>query len=233
MITGENLEIEGKGIDQDTKDVCGNFIFNTNHKAALRKTRNDRRFAHFYTAQQDEADLGRDGLTGGYMTNLYDWLRGTGAYAHLGAGYGFAIVAELLHTWPIPDEFNPATNCQRAPITSSTNEAIDEGLGLVEQHILEAIEEDRLGFRNGWISSTFLTKFLDEQQLKVTPKQRPQIMRAVGYVPHPHLPGGRMQSVVLPDAAKPVVYLKIGHPDALHEVPPIIAKKYTESQVDK
>ena len=65
MITGgDGLEIEGKGVDQISADVCGNFMFNSNHKDAVRKTQNDRRFCVLFSAQQQAADLTRDGMGG-------------------------------------------------------------------------------------------------------------------------------------------------------------------------
>src|SRR5690606_25802654 len=98
MVTGERLEIEGKGIDQASREICGNFLFNTNHKGQIRKTLNERRFAVFYTPQQEYADLIRDGLTEQYHTRLFDWAKGTGDFAAFGKNYGFSIIAELLHT---------------------------------------------------------------------------------------------------------------------------------------
>src|SRR6185437_1488528 len=138
------------------KGICCNFILNTNHKDGLRKTSDDRRFAPFYTPQQTVADLTRDGLTGDYFFKFTNWL-----YAD-----GFAIVSEFLHTYDIPDEFNPATKCQRAPLTSSTESAVTHGLGSLEQEILEAIEQGRPGFRGGWISSLQLDRLLGELNLK-------------------------------------------------------------------
>ena len=39
MITGgRGIEIEAKGVDQVSADICGNFIINTNHKDGVRKT---------------------------------------------------------------------------------------------------------------------------------------------------------------------------------------------------
>ena len=111
MITGgDGLEIEGKGVDQISADVCGNFMLNSNHKDAVRKTKNDRRICMLFCAQQQAEDLTRDGMSGDYFPKLYDWLRED----------GYAIVSDLLHTFPIPNEFNPATSCQRAPVTTST-----------------------------------------------------------------------------------------------------------------
>ncbi|MEE8207126.1 MAG: DUF5906 domain-containing protein, partial [Nitrospinaceae bacterium] len=79
MITGgDGLEIQLKGVDQITVDVCANFILNSNHKDALVKTKNDRRFAIFYTHQQEADDLLRDGMSGNYFPDLYNWLRAGG-----------------------------------------------------------------------------------------------------------------------------------------------------------
>ena len=58
MITGgDGLEIQFKGADQVTADICANFMLNSNHKDAIQKTQSDRRFAVFFTAQQTAADL--------------------------------------------------------------------------------------------------------------------------------------------------------------------------------
>ncbi|URG13006.1 hypothetical protein B2_13 [Stenotrophomonas phage B2] len=231
MITGKNLEIQNKGVDQETKDVCGNFIFNTNHKSGVVKTRNDRRFAMFYTAQQENEHLARDGLDGAYMSNLYDWANGEGAWEAYGPGYGFSIVSELLHTWPIPEHLNPAIKCQRAPITSSTHAALMAGRGLIEQYVMEAVEEGKSGFRGGWISSLALTRLLDDQRLKLSPASRPDTLKALGYIPHPGLPGGRVHSAVMPDGGKPVLYVKEGTPLAQLVEYHAISKAYSDAQL--
>jgi hypothetical protein len=141
MITGgTGLEIQAKGVDQISADICANFIFNTNHKNGMRKTRGDRRFAFFYTAQQTVEDVLAAGMGGDYFPALYDWLRAE----------GYAIVSELLHTMPIDPEFNPAGACMRGPVTSTTEEAIEQSLGSVEQEIQEAIEQGTPGFAGGW-----------------------------------------------------------------------------------
>lgn len=210
MITGTRMEIQQKGVDQITKDICGNFIFNSNHKGAVRKTMNDRRIAVMFSAQQELADFKRDGMDGRYMADLYDWAKGEGAFKHLGRNYGFSVVAELLNTWEIPDHLNPATSCQRAPQTSSTQDAIAEGRSLVEQYILEAVEEERTGFRGGWISSHYLTQMLDEQRLNLSPASRAETLKVMGYVPHPGLARGRVNNTTMPDAAKPILYILEG-----------------------
>jgi hypothetical protein len=123
--------------------IVANGMATTNYKTAVRKTAdNARRLAMFYTAQQTVADLERDGMTG-TTSRACTWLEAD----------GFAIVAELLHTYPIPDEFNPATTLHRAPATSTTDEAITESRGPVEQAIMEAVAQGLPGFMGGYVSS--------------------------------------------------------------------------------
>ena len=203
MITGENLEIEGKGVDQINASVCGNFIFNSNHRDAIRKTKNDRRFAVFFTAQQEAADLRRDGMSDGYFTNLYDWLRGE----------GYAIITEVLSTYPIPDEFNPATGCMRAPQTSSTTMAINASLGAIEQEIKESIDMGLPGFIGGFVSSIHLNLLLERigAARRLSHSKRKDMLHDMGYEYHPALVDGRVNNTVRPDNGKPKLFV---HKDA-------------------
>jgi hypothetical protein len=225
MITGgDGLEIEGKGADQITADICGNFMFNSNHKDAIKKTRNDRRFAVFYTAQQAAADLMRDGMAGTYMYDIYNWLREQG---------GYAMVSELLATWPIPDEFNPAGSCQRAPMTSSTEEAITSSLGGIEQEVMEAIHQQSPGFAGGWVSSHYLTELLERigRARAVPINKRPALMLSLGYVPHPALPDGRVNNTIQPDGNKPRLYVHQSSPLMALTLPAEVASMYTNAQL--
>jgi hypothetical protein len=175
MITGgDGLEIEGKGVDQISAEICGNFIFNTNHANGIRKTKNDRRFCWAATGQQAVEDLARDGMGGDYMPGIYRWLKEED---------GYAIVAEFLWTLPIPDEFNPAAGCQRAPSTTSTAAAIEAGLGCIEQEILAAAESDEQGFAGGWISSIAVERLLGRMgKAGAVPRnRRGDLLREVGY----------------------------------------------------
>lgn len=223
MITGKDLEIEGKGVDQFSANICGNFMINSNHKNAVPKTRNDRRLAFFYTAQQKREDLARDGMTPAYFANLWKWLREEN---------GFAIVSEMLHTRPIPDEFNPTTTCQTAPITSSTTEALSQSLGSIEQEIQESVIQERAGFCEPWISSVQLTKLLEEHNAarRVPRNKYDDLMLGLGYVPHPGLPDGRLDKVVAPDNSKPRLYIKQDHPHKYLLGADLIATAYVEAQ---
>ncbi|MGJ0509089.1 MAG: phage NrS-1 polymerase family protein [Methylocystis sp.] len=222
MITNDRLEIEGKNKDKATLNVCANFILNSNHKGAVRKTRKDRRFAHFYTAQQEPEDLDRDGMSGDYFIKLYDWLR---------AG-GYEYVNEFLHTYAIPDEYNPATKCQRAPVTSTTEEALALGLGRVEQEILEAIEREEVGFRGGWVSSMAVDKLLDRVNASraIPPNKRRDLLTNIGYDYHPQLVGGRVNNAVLPDGGKPRLFVKRGSELASIVGPAEVARAYCTAQ---
>lgn len=200
MITGgDGLEIERKGVDQINSDICGNFMFNSNHKDAVRKTQNDRRFCTLFSAQQHSEDLKRDGMTDGYFVNLYNWLRED----------GYAIVSEFLHTWAIPDQYNPATVCQRAPETTSTRHAIAVSTGIIEQEIMEAIDQGIPGFAGGWVSSIMLDKLLEKigAARRLSHHKRKSMLNDMGYEYHPALPEGRVNNQVLPDMGKPRLFV--------------------------
>ncbi len=222
MITGgDGLEIERKGVDQVSDDICGNFMFNCNNKSGLRKTRNDRRICVFYTAQQSADDVVVAGMGGDYFQKLYEWLRGD----------GYAIVADYLHTFAIPDELNPAKGCQRAPITSTTEAAITEGCGSIEQEIQEAVAQGLPGFCGGWISSIQLERLLERigASRRVSHNKRKEILADLGYIPHPALIDGRVNNLVLPDNGKPRLFIQATNSIALALPNPGIAAKSYET----
>ena len=203
LITNSRVEIQGKGQDQITGDNRANFIMCSNHKDAILKTRSDRRYCVFYTAQQDDKDLVRDKMNNGYFPDLYKWLRAE----------GYSIINDYLRTYAIPDALNPATSCHRAPATSSTDEAITVSQGGVEQEVLEAIDEGRPGFAGGWVSSMALDRLIKDRrdEKRITPNKRKELLAGLGYVLHPVLPSGRVNSVVAQEGGKPRLYIKAEH----------------------
>lgn len=220
MITATRLPVELKGVDQVMADVCCNWLLNSNHKGALRKTRNDRRFSHLYCAQQDQPDLARDGLTGAYFRKLIGWYRG-GGVAH---------VNHFLATYPIPEAYNPATG-QIAPLTSSTEEAIAESLGVLEQEVIEAIDTGVSGFRGGWVSSMALkTHLAGTRGAKLSGNKRRDLLRSLGYDWHPGLTKGQAHNTVLPDGGKPQLFIRNDHPLRSLVHPSEIARAYTNAQ---
>lgn len=201
MITSRQYDIQIKGADQVTCDICCNFMLNSNHKDGLRKTHNDRRFAPFFTAQQEAGHLERDGMVGDYFTDLYNWLRRD----------GYAIVADMLHNYKIPAEFNPAGQCHRAPTTSTTGEAILAGMGGVEAEILEAIESGRPGFSGGFVSGNKLAVLLKEigAQRRIPANKRRKLMQTIGYDWHPVLTNGRLATKSSFDGSRTVLYVRL------------------------
>jgi hypothetical protein len=222
MITGTRAGIQGKNADQVTTSICANFIFNSNHKNALGDAVKGRRYCVFYTAQQFESDLERDGMTGAYFTTLYLWAM-SGGFAH---------VTDYLHTYQVDAEFNPAGNCTRAPRTSAHAEVLVEALGPVEQEIMAAVTEDRPGFIGPWISSLALDRLLTStgNDKKIPRNRRRALLESLGYVRHPHLVDGRTNNAVLPDAGKTALYVKKGHPALELQGPAVIADRYSKAQ---
>lgn len=230
MITSdEGIQITLKGVDAAMKDICGNFIFLSNWRDALRLARGDRRIGAFFCAQQYPDDLVRDGLTEAYFSDLIDWAKAENAFR--GQTPGYDCIAEMLWTYEIADEFNPVLH-RRAPRTSSTEAAIREGLGTAEQEVLEAIEQHHVGFKGGFISSLRLNDFLKGINRTIPLSKQADFMRAIGYVLHPHLRDGRPNNVVMPDAGRPKLYV---HRDATEilalTVSADIARAYSEAQL--
>lgn len=222
MITNPRYAMRAMQRSQVMGDNRANFIFNSNHRDGWRKTRNDRRIAVFYTAQQTSDDVIRDGMGGDYFPRLYNWLRAD----------GYAIVADYLERYAIPDELNPATTCHRAPETSSTEEAIGASLGGVEQEILEAIDEQRSGFAGGWISSMALDNLLRDirKANAIPPNKRRELLQGLGYDWHPALNRGRVNNFVRTDQGKPRLFIKDGHISANIDTPAEVVRAYEAAQ---
>lgn len=201
MITNRRIPVQAKGRDQVTGDNRANFFMCTNHKDAVQKTEEDRRFCIFYTGQQTVEDIKAIGMGGEYFPKLYEWARNG----------GYAAVHGYLKRYPIPDALNPATNCHRAPETSSTKEAKEYSLGPVEQLILEAIEEDRTGFRGGWVSSIKTKELLEKKGYKIPNKKYREIMARIGHIAHPGLDTGRTNNRIEFENGKTRLYITKEH----------------------
>lgn len=222
---GSGTQIQQKGVDQVSMAICCNVMATTNYRNAIRKTPdNARRFAMFYTAQGTYADIVRDGMGGDYFPKLYNWLKKED---------GFAIVSELLHTYQIPDEFNPAKSMHRAPDTSTTAEAIVESRGGVEQQIAEAVAQGMPGFMGGWISSIMLDRLITDTLKmgnRLSHAKRREMLQGMGYVLHPGLAEGRVNNPVLPDGRKPQLFVMADHPARAIVGAAEIAKAYSTAQ---
>jgi hypothetical protein len=199
-ITNRRIEMQSKGGNQVMIDNRANFLLLTNHKDAISAIGGSRRYCSLLTAQQEYADIVRDGMDGDYFPNLYAWLRAD----------GFAIVAHYFQSYVIPAALDPAGACHRAPQTSSTAEAVEAAQSPVEQALLEAIASGERGFAGGWVSSHFLGLLLDARRLRAgcPPNAWDSVLQRLGYIKHPALPGGRVNNVVMPDGIKSRLWVR-------------------------
>lgn len=197
MITETRLEIQPKGVDKVTREVCFNAILNSNHKNGIRKEPDDRRIASFFSRQQKTGDLERDGLTEAYFTWLWNWAQSDG-WAH---------VAHYLSTEPIDEDFS-ATKC---PITTSTAEHIEVSRSPAEQEIMQAVRSGSSGFKAGWINILRVGQILDMKRNRSSLATRRDMVERLGYIPHPGLPDGQLL-VPLNDGTLPTLYVLANHP---------------------
>ena len=202
LVTEPRISIQAKGRDQATGDNRANFIFCMNNRTAVKKHRTDRRFAIFYTAQQEHGDLERTGLAGDYFVKFYKWLE-SGGYGHIN---------HFLRTWAIPVEFNPARGCNRAPETSSTAEAVLESRSEIAQQIAGAIDDGLQGFINGWISSIAVSNLLKKESVRFYKNQIGRAIKELDYVPHPGLKEGKSCRLIPAEGGRPKLYIpSAGH----------------------
>lgn len=193
MITNRRTEIHGKGQDQRTGDNRANFIMFSNHKDAVLKTENDRRYCVFYTAQQELGDLERDGMNSTYFAGLYGWLD-RGGYAH---------VADYLARREVSVDV-----MGRAPVTTSTAEAVRSSLGVAEQIIQEAIDLEEWGFRAGLVCTKTAGDLLRANGKRLSPQKVASALANLGYIRHPALAGS--DGKVSVDNSKRRLYVKRG-----------------------
>ena len=223
MITNDRLAKRAMQTDQVMHWNCSKFMFNANPRDAIQKTKKDRRYCVFFTAQQDEEDIERDGMGGNYFPELYKWLKKAG---------GYAMVAQYLEDYAIPEEFNPATVCMRAPTTSTTHEVLEASMGGVEQEVQEAIAEGRVGFSGGWVSSMAVDRLLHDLKAAriIPPNKRRDMLKSLGYDWHPALKGGRVNNVVPMDGGKPRLFIKQDHISANLTTPAEVVRAYEDAQ---
>lgn len=170
MISEETIEVQAKGVDQDLEDNFSNWMFFSNFKDAIPINQNARRFAVFYSAVQSQADLLARGMDGQYFNNFYNkWLLASNGRRH---------VAHWLHNYPIERGDIP----MRAPMTTSTLEAIRQSRGPVETLIYDAVEDQSEGFRGGWISTLAVHKGIKANGIRaVSGKTLATILETMGY----------------------------------------------------
>lgn len=222
LVTNNDGSVNPKGVDQRKTLNWANGIILTNHRDGIPLEEDERRYAVFYAAQQKAVDLIRDGLTEPYFVRLNDWMRNRD---------GFAITTDYLATFPIVEEFNPATHALRGPKTSAYAEVLVNSRGLAEQEIALAIQEGRVGFRGGWVSGLYMAQLLDEKRVTVPPNRRRAMMQALGYDWHPLMRNGGPNNSVSPDGRRSTLYVRVGHPVNESQTVGEAAEHYTKMQL--
>lgn len=207
MVTATRMEIRAMRTDKVMRDVCFNPLFISNDQTSLRCDPDQRRYAPFFCAQQHKADLRRDGLTPEYFRWFRDWLENRD---------GYAITAEYLSTLPLRAEAGPDFTI-RAPDTTSTQTAYGASRTAAEQELVHAIEQNREGFRGGWMSSHAVDmEFARSGRARsMSLNARRAVIDALGYIPHPSLPDGGFCAATMPDGNKYRLYVREGHPWAV------------------
>jgi len=220
IITDRTIPYQMKGVETN---VCRNMlgiIITSNHRDAIVKTKDDRRYATLISPHETADDILRDGMDEDYFARLEQFISDS------------STSAKLRHYFL---NRKVARHPNRAPETSSTAVAITASLGTVEQEVLEAIDEGRQGFAGGWVSSKALDNLLKmmRAERQVPPARRRDMMRSLGYDWHPGLKDGRVNNVIMIDGGKPRLYIKLGHIHANLENAADIARYYAAAQGDE
>ncbi len=224
LISEKDHGITYKGIDSMQKVICGNFIFTDNHKDAMKKQEDTRGICSLYCAQQSKHDRLRDGLTKEYFAKqLYPWLNSG----------GFAYVAHMLATMPIDPRYDPSGECQEAPDTSMTIEAIVDGRTGLEHDVSEWIELEQPGFCGDFVSVHMLKQHManfPQYSKSASPLKLKEMLGRLGYEMHRGLTNGRLAFEVAPDNTRPILYVKRDSWQANLTDAATIAQIYSQAQ---
>ena len=113
--------------------------------------------------------------------------------------------------------------------TSSSEEAIIESLGTLEQEIQAAVDEDRQGFRGGWISTHFLDLLLRDTGIRMARNKRRDVLIEMVYMAHPGLQNGQVNNPIQPDGCKPRLFIRPEH-HSVNMRGGDVAKAYSDDQ---
>ncbi len=193
MITETVSEVERKGVDSTTvRGSVVKYMLTGNDKNGLPITRDNRRIAPFFTGHQELEDLERDGIDEEYLDRLYKWL----------GQDGYAIVAHYLMHYPIDPEFNPAEKCQRAPFTSSTDEAIRACRPEIERHVGDAVDISRELAADGTVTHLQMQMFYRKHGHKMPGiTECTKLLRDFGFVWDKQVTWRRVPAPPAPEAA--------------------------------
>lgn len=200
-ITDKDLHIHQKGKDPFDTDNFTSWLMTTNHRDKMLASQGERRYAHFISALQTE-----DAVLGAYPS---DWWRGTPSHGALGPGRDwFAYYEHWFTTLGGCDAIRgflatvDVSNMPvRAPKTSTTQEALREGAGEVQNIIESAVAEHANGFRNGWVSSNAVRDLLRSEGIKQPPPvYLAKFLNALGYRESVRVNTSASERIDFPDA---------------------------------
>lgn len=106
------------------------------------------------------------------------------------------------------------------------------GTCAVGRALANAVNNDEVGFKDGWISSIHFDKLLEALDAPVMPiNMRRGWLKSNGYDWHPALTNGRVNNPVACDSGKkPRLYVKAGHWSLRLTEPTVVAGAYEEAQ---
>jgi hypothetical protein len=144
-ISEHRIEVQGKGIGQQMIDNRANWMFFSNYQSALPISRQNRRYAPFFSPLQsvgaiEEAGMGPET---GYFPSLYGWLEHEG---------GAEAVLNWLMSRPVAKGGIP----MRAPKTASSEQAWKLAQSPIERLVHEAVEDQAPGFKGGFVGTQAL-----------------------------------------------------------------------------
>lgn len=188
FITDAEVEIEGKGENQEIEDNAANWLFFSNHKDAIPLDDDGRRYSVIFSAMQTKRDLIDAGMgpETDYFPKLWAWLR---------EGGGFKYLTHWLLNYPIEIGQMPV----RAPMTTSWSEAVKISRSPLEVLLDDLIETGGSGFKGGYLSLAVVLKNAVNHKLKLPPVHVVEkVLNKKGY----HLLGRTAQPIPGEDMAR-------------------------------
>lgn len=219
MITDTTANIEGKGVSISTRRTCLNYFMTMNRPDGIPKDEDERRFAIFFSAQQNKGDVARD-FPGTFFLDLRNWLD---------FHNGYAICAWYLQNYEIAPEFDPMIT-QRAPETSTEDQVKAVNATPLAQVLKEFVGAGVPGFMEGWVSLTKAKEMANSERVPATLREVRDALTSLGYIPHPGLGAESRihKASIIDDNRRVCVWVREDHYSLAHigEGPARISQMY-------
>lgn len=217
-IADDSVSTEEKYIKMGMIENYVNWFGCTNHKNAIPKSKNDRRYFVLFTPQQDKDDLEKYGMHPQYFNGIWFWLEHAD---------GYAMVTNYLKTMQIPDEFHPGKLVSNAPVSSMETDVLIESRTELQRKIVELIEDEEPGFVGNIISGQ---KINDAVGDKYSGNAIRNALKELGWIKHPALPNGKATNRIFEENGKrPYLYVKVGSVEEKYD-PQTVMQVYIQNQ---